>query len=158
MNQSGAPLVVGGFLPAGADVLGCAPGKPNFKIKIHTRQHPTPEPSPGKALIYILGQKMKIASGPLDPTALPAYLVKWFSLPLAVNGHWIGAILGNAYFYFEAEPGLLSFCQYILYLTVEPGKTYYLGGHDFPDLVELTEHQGKERIAKCRFVTFKPKR
>lgn len=124
----------------------CGLKEVNYTARTDKKQRPTPEPPPGKAIIYVIRPTMagnKIQS------------------KLAVNGEWKGANRGNNYFYFELSPGEYHFCsraenRSLLTLKVEAGKTYYLQQKielgvmkARNKLVALDIEEGKVGLAKC---------
>jgi hypothetical protein len=135
--------------------LGCGPKKEKFSVERHKGEHPTPEPSLGKAIIYV-------AKGSGKPGREGAYR-------LGVNGKWVGANTKNTYYYFESDPGLLKLCaegawkKGMQFLTVEPGKSYYLylnvgvfvGTHE--GIFEFSKEEWKKLTGKYQYITFQLK-
>jgi hypothetical protein len=94
----------------------CGLKEVNYTARTDKKQRPTPEPPPGKAIIYVIR---------------PTMMGNKIQSKLAVNGEWKGANRGDNYFYLELAPGEYHFCSQaenrsLLTLTVEAGKTYYL--------------------------------
>ncbi len=132
----------------------CGTEKVDYKQKTDKAQHPTPEPSADKAMIYVLRTSMlgyKIAS------------------KLAVDGKWMGVNRGKTYFYFSVDPGKRYFCseaenQDYLSLDVEAGKTYFLKQRvemgmwkARTDLVVVEEAKGREELKDVNLSTFELK-
>ena len=148
-----AMLSITPSLAAQTEAVECGPPDVKIKVKADKKEvRSLPEPSPRKALIYVLS-----TFGSPNPR---------FQTKFAVNGRWVGASPSGfrgsesyAYFYFEADPGVLSLCskhrQYspkFLYLTVEAGKTYYV---DIFDLGELKQDKAADLVRrKCKYLTF----
>lgn len=87
-----------------------------FDHETDKKQHPTPDPEPGKALVYVL-----------RPTKIGMAI----QTKLSVDGVWRGVNKGKNYFFLSLEPGEHYFCsksenRSTLALTVEPGKVYYI--------------------------------
>ena len=132
----------------------CGTEKVNFSAKTDKKNHPLPEPSAGKALIYVL-----------RPTII-GYKI---NSKLAVDGNWVGVNRGRTYFFFEVEPGERYFCsesenQDYLALTVEPGKTYFLQQKveagmwkARTNLVVMTESEGRKKLADVHLSVFEKK-
>lgn len=132
----------------------CGPKDQKFKTKTDKKQHPTPEPPEGQALIYVIRPTM---SGNKIQTKL------------GVDGKWVGVNRGNNYFFFTLEPGEHYFCSQaenksVLGLNVEAGKTYYLQQKirmgfmkARNKLVALEEEEGKKGLAKCHLSTWEEK-
>ena len=110
----------------------CGPEKQKFWTKLDKTQHPAPEAPPDKALIYVL-----------DPQAPGNVLTRHqrdMESRVGVDGRWVGANFTGGYFFFTLEAGEHYFCSrgnvkrpwggsmgtYVLVLTVEAGRTYYL--------------------------------
>jgi hypothetical protein len=88
-------------------------------VETDKTQHPTPEPPPDKALIYVLR---------------PTMMGNKLQTKLSVDQRWVGVNRGNNYFFFTFDPGEHYFCstaenRSVLALKVEAGKTYYLQQH-----------------------------
>jgi len=134
--------------------LGCGPKKQKFSVERHKDDRPTPEPSPGKAIIYVIKGSGKIG--------------REGAYRLGVNGKWVGANTKNTYYYFESDPGLLKLCaegawkKGMQFITVEPGKSYYLDlnvGIQVRNegIFQLSEEVGKQLIQKYQYITFQLK-
>jgi hypothetical protein len=110
---------------------GCGPSSVSFKVAVNKEQHPTPQPEPGKAIVYLIQQDVT------DPNYTS--LTGGATLKVGLDGDWIGATHGRSYLYFAVEPGEHRVCtswQSIVAaatrlgsavtVTAEPGKSYYL--------------------------------
>ena len=132
---------------------------------IKLKDHPTPRPSPGKAMIYLMRK------GTWRRTQ---------TYRVALNGKWVAVLDENHYSYFEVEPGPLRFCwdtvpkwanfsflgwdpefpsklsaTNFLLLTAEAGRIYYLIP---PWKEEITDEEEAQKIlSKCQHVTFSVK-
>jgi hypothetical protein len=117
-----------------------------FSTDTDKTKHPLPEPSPGKAMVYVVRPTMygnKIQS------------------KLAVDGSWVGANRGHNYFFFELEPGEHYFCskaenKSVLALKVEAGRTYFVEQKIKMGFMKarnklalLSDVEGREKLAKC---------
>ncbi len=124
----------------------CGLKKINYSVRTDKRQHLTPEPPTGKAMIYIIR---------------PTMMGQKIQTKLAVDGEWKGANRGNNYFFFTLEPGEHHFCsdaenRSLVSLKVDAGKTYYLQQKirigfikARTKLVLLDDEEGKKGVAKC---------
>lgn len=169
-------LVVGGFVfgfsgvltprleavvPAGqadaVELKACGPKEKEAQFDSDTdkKNHPTPEPPAGSALIYVLRPTM---SGNTMQTTL------------AVDGEWKGVNRGNNYFFFSLLPGEHYVCskaenRSVLTLKVEAGKTYYLQQHIqkglllvFRNTIDvMTDDEGKKKLKELDLSTWKVK-
>lgn len=142
-------------------VLGCGPEEQKFHVTVHKDKHPTPDPSRGKAIVYVIHRKKWPDSTGMGQSG---------KTMLAVNGNWVGGNLLDTYFYFEADPGLLRVCSAGMFgakgknafmaLTVEAGKSYYLRqlvAFSDTEIVQLPEEEAKKLLSKCKFATLEAK-
>ena len=123
----------------------CGPKQTRYLVRVDTKQHPTPEAPPDKALVYVFAREWELSGE---------------ETKLAMDGQWVGANRANMYFFFEVEPGQHSFCSdveghhTVLTLTVKPGRTYYLEQGNWLGFgmntrsAVLDEQEGKSRLAK----------
>jgi hypothetical protein len=126
-----------------------------YKADTDKSTHPTPEPSPGKAMIYVIR---------------PTKIGNKIQTKLAVDGEWKGTNRGNNYFFFELDPGEHYVCsksenRSVLKFTVEAGKTYYLQQKiklgfmkARNKVVLLGDEEGKTGLAKCHPSIFEVKK
>src|SRR5271156_3331640 len=104
----------------------CGPASVRFDARQDTTQHPTPDPDPGKAMVYVVQ-----SLGEIECTS--CLLTK-----AAVDGAWVGANQGSSYLFFSAEPGEHHICVNwqsrpqirsqalaLANFTAEAGHTYY---------------------------------
>jgi hypothetical protein len=144
-------ILFSSFVAAQEQDLGCGPKGEKLKLIKQKGVHPTPSPSPGKALVYV----MRGLSHPLMDS----------KHKVAVNGKWVGMTVRRTYFYFEADPGLLRLCedqrQTPLFLTAEAGKTYYVITQPMlrgQELIQVSEEEGRKRLEKYDYATVKHKK
>lgn len=127
----------------------------NFTHDTDKKNHPTPAPAEGKAMVYVIR---------------PTMMGHGIQTKLAVDGEWKGVNKGNNYFFFELEPGEHYFCgraenKSVLTLTLEPGKTYFLQQHvemgfmkSATRLELVSEDKGREKLAKLNLATWQVKK
>ena len=118
-----------------------------FKATTDKSSHPTPEAPADQAMIYMLR---------------PAKMGSKIQTKFGVDKEWKGANRGSNYSYFTVDPGERFLCSKAensrtLALTVEAGKTYYVQQKikmglmkARNKLVQLSEAEGKEALAKCK--------
>jgi hypothetical protein len=124
----------------------CGTKEVDFDVETDKKQHPTPDPEPGKALVYIL--RSGLAGGAIQTKA-------------AVDGTWIGANRGNNYFFVQVGPGEHYICSKaentsLLTINVEAGKTYYVRQEISMGFAKarnkavlMDEEKGAKELAKC---------
>jgi hypothetical protein len=107
----------------------CGPNNVDFDVKPDKSPHSLTPPEPGKALIYFL-QDTGVTRGLSTATGPTMF---------GVDGAWVGAIHGAAYFSISVDPGEHHICaasRYfyrvagtsvlaLVHLQTEAGKTYY---------------------------------
>jgi hypothetical protein len=143
---------------------GCGPSEAQFDVKTNQNQHPVAQPDPGKALIYVFED---IERGP--------------TMRVGLDGAWVGANKGKAYFYFSVEPGEHQLCTNwqsgvfkktamrigsAITLTAEAGKVYYFrtqvyerSEQDRNVKTEPVENaEAQFLISSSSFSTFHPKK
>ena len=109
---------------------GCGPDKVKFDVKTDKKQHPTPQPEPGKALVYVV-EVEKVDPG-LSIDGLHT------TTRIGLDGQWVGANHGKSYFFFPVDPGNHNLCanwqsslgRYsklasAVTLSAEAGQVYY---------------------------------
>ena len=161
-----------------ASEAACGPKNVNFDAKQETTQHPTPQPEPGKALIYViedLGQCPEcVSKSNAIFTSVDQALTK-----VGMDGAWVGANRGNSYFFFAADPSehhlcinwqsrleIRSHAFAMANFTAEEGKIYYFRERLFPghagdysfDLDPVNSDQGKFLVASSAFSVSHPKK
>jgi hypothetical protein len=126
----------------------------NYSAGTDKGEHPTPAPSVGKAMIYVLRATM---------------MGNKVQTKLAVDGEWKGVNRGNNYFFFELAPGEHYVCSQAenratLTIQVEAGKTYYLQQHIEMGIMKarnsvdiMPEDKAKEKLAKMHLATWQVK-
>ncbi len=138
------------------ELKACGPSdkEVNYTHKTDKKSHPTPDPSQGKAIIYVIR---------------PTMIGHDVQSKLAVDGDWKGENRGNTYFFFELEPGDHYFCSRSenhssMKLTIEPNKTYFLQQHVQPGFFKastwieaIPEDKGREKLAKLNLSTWEVK-
>ncbi|MBP7865532.1 MAG: DUF2846 domain-containing protein [Acidobacteria bacterium] len=124
----------------------CGTAEVDFRTTTDKKQHPTPEPPPGKAMVYVVR---------------PTMMGHGIQTKLAVDGSWVGANRGKCYFFFPLDPGEHYLCSQAenrscLVISVEAGKTYYLQQQikmgfmkARNKLVLLEDAAGKKALADC---------
>jgi hypothetical protein len=142
-------LVVACALGAAGVAPAAAAGEDDDKDSyvVFTKDHPLPEPEPGRALIFVV-----------RPTSLGAAIKSFFFMDDEV----LGVNRGSSYFFAQVPPGQHVFWSKsenvdALELQVEAGKIYYIqqhvqmGGFRARTRLEvLAEAAGKEALAKCK--------
>jgi Protein of unknown function (DUF2846) len=148
---------------------GCGASNVEFDVKTDKSQHPTAQPAPSKAMVYIFNSLR-------SSTSLNIGTV---TTRVGIDGEWVGANHGDAYFYFEVDPGDHRICVQwqsaferthklaaALSLSAEPGQIYYF--HSIADVrtnnqpaMKLEPLDPAEAIllsANSAFSTSKPKK
>ena len=143
----------------------CGPAQINFSATIDANQHPTPQPDPDKAVVFVvedLGQCVDCAVNRLWIADVSGALVK-----VGADGSWMGATRGNSYLFFTVTPGEHHLCVNwqsriseraqafaMSNLNAEAGKSYYFRARLFPgeadfsfDLDQVNSDQGKYMVA-----------
>lgn len=136
-----------------------------FDVKADTKQHPTPTPAEGKALVYVSQDFGHVESR------------KFMLTRVGADGRWIGANRGNSYLFFELEPGEHHLCinwqsrfetassaVALANLNVEAGKTYYFRLRNFVadnnyifELNPVNPDEGKLLVAMSPYSLSHPK-
>jgi hypothetical protein len=136
------------------ELRACGDKEINYKADTDKKQHPVPQPSAGKALVFVIR---------------PTMMGNKIQTKLAMDGKWLGTNRGNNYYFFEADPGERCFCskaenRSVLVLTLEAGKTYYLQQKvqmgllkARNKLVALDDAEGTKGLAKCNLSVFEEK-
>jgi hypothetical protein len=116
-----------------------------FSADTDKTTHPTPEPPPDKALVYVVR---------------PTMLGNKIQTKLAVDGKWVGVNRGHNYFFLNLDPGEHYFCSKaentsVLAVKVEAGKTYYVEQKIKEGFLKarnklalLPETEGKKKLAE----------
>jgi len=109
---------------------GCGPANVKFEVTITKTSNPLPAPEPGKALVvFVQDSGTKYAEG----TPLTQF---------GIDGAWVGAAQGDAYFSVSVAPGEHHLCSNwqaklvrvgdprataALHFTADAGHTYFFG-------------------------------
>lgn len=112
---------------------GCGPKEEKFSVTTTKDQHPTTEPGPGKALLYVIQDDTHYEARPRPTNRV------------GVDGKWIGATHSDSYLYSSLDPGEHHLCvgwqssvnfgkghqAAALHFIAEEGKSYYfrIKGH-----------------------------
>jgi hypothetical protein len=154
----------------------CGPKNVNFDVKQDATQHPTPQPEPGKALVYVvedLGQCPDCGGVGRIVSDVSGAIIK-----VGMDGSWVGANQGSSYFFFPADTGERHLCVNwqsrlevhsrafaMANFTTEAGKIYYFrarvfpGEHDYSfELDPINSDQGKFLVASSTYSLSHPKK
>lgn len=167
-----SPLFAQDQAAAARAAAGCGPNEVKFTVKTDKTQHPTAQPEPGKAIVYVFGGEAIDLGGLV--IGKDGVTTRW-----GVDGVWIGAGYRNSYFFFPVEPGEHHLCagrqayskpSAALSFTAEAGKTYYFrtrsrhsGNHEHnygprdTELEPLDPAAAQLLIADSPFTVFHPK-
>jgi hypothetical protein len=125
-----SPVFAQDTQPSALTGTGCGADTVHFDVKTDKKHHPTAQPEPGKALVYVIGDSnadhVAIHVG-APPTRF------------GVDGTWVGANGFRTYFFFPVDPGEHRLCteeQTIVKrankssiaatsFTAEAGQSYY---------------------------------
>jgi len=107
---------------------GCGANDVEFNVKTDKSQHPTVQPAPGKAVVYIFN----------TVRTDPGLVIGSVTLRVGLDGDWVGANHGESYFYFQVDPGDHRICAQwqstferlsklasAASLSAQPGQVYY---------------------------------
>lgn len=109
---------------------GCGPNEVRFSVKTNAKIHPTAQPDPGKALVYVIGDSWA------DHVAIH---VGTPPVRFGIDGTWEGANGFHSYFFFQVTPGEHRLCTNAqssiqsvstgsaaaVTFVAEAGKSYY---------------------------------
>jgi hypothetical protein len=124
--------------PQSAQIPGCGPAQESFSVTAINGAHPTAQPDPGKALIYVFQDDTGVEYHPRPTTRI------------GMDGKWVGATHSNTYLYSAVDPGEHHLCVrwqgigmsskvVALHLTAVDGHSYYFRVKD-----TWTRNQGKQ--------------
>jgi hypothetical protein len=122
-----APLFAQDQAAAARASAGCGPNEVKFTVKTDKKQHPTAQPEPGKAVVYVFGGEDSDVGGLV--IGKDSVTTRW-----GVDGAWVGAGYRNSYFFFSVNPGDHHLCagrqsnsktSAAISFTAEAGKAYY---------------------------------
>jgi hypothetical protein len=136
---------------------GCGQDNIDFSVTTDESKHPTPAPENGKAMIYVVQR----AGGT-------------YKFKFGADGKWLGALKDGTYFYATVDPGEHHLCVKghlplwkglsLHQLAAKPGDTYYFfvrvlagGGREELTLIEVDPDQGKELVARSKFISSRVK-
>lgn len=145
---------------------GCGANEVHFSVKTDKKQHPTAQPDPDKALVYVIGDSWS------DHVALH---VGTPPTRFGVDGAWVGANGYRSYFFFPVDPGDHRLCTNIqsklkgqvksstaaISFTAQAGKAYYFRTRtparptgEGIELVRVDPAEAQALIAATSFSTF----
>jgi hypothetical protein len=143
----------------------CGPKNVKFDASQDATQHPTPQPEPGKALVYIIQDLGEVQCSACALTKV------------GLDGTWAGANQGSSYIFFPADPGERHLCVNwqsrlgvrsrsfaMANFVAEAGHVYYFNTrisfsrsiYDF-DLDPLNSDEGKYLLASSALSVSHPK-
>jgi len=113
--------------PAAAVKAACGPGDVKFNVRSSEGRQTAPQPEPGKAIVYVVGEYERPGNELATPT-----------VRVGLDGSWVGANRGTSHLFFPVEAGEHHLCSdwqsmpfwihvqsSLASLTAEPGQTYY---------------------------------
>lgn len=154
-------------------------GTPDIKFdaKQDAVLHPTPQPEPGKALVYVI-EDLGQCSGCEAHSSAFFNNVDQALTKVGMDGAWTGANRGRSYISFAADPGEHHLCinwqsrlevrshaYDMANFTAEEGKVYYFRERVFPGHADYTfdldpgnGDEGKYLVAISAFSVSHPKK
>jgi hypothetical protein len=144
----------------------CGPKDIRFDATEDATQHPTPQPEPGKALVYLIQDLGEVQCSGCALTKV------------GLDGTWMGANQGSSYTFFPADPGERHLCVNwqsrlgwrsrafaMANFTAEAGHVYYFHTrisvsryiYAF-DLEPVNSDEGKYLVASSAFSVSHPKK
>jgi hypothetical protein len=162
-----SPVLAQDLAANAMQAAGCGPNDVHFEVKTDKKQHPTAEPEPGKALVYVIGDTW----GDHVPIHIGNPPTRF-----GIDGTWVGANGYRSYFFFSVDPGDHRLCTNVQAIiqreikssvaaasfTAEVGKSYYFrtvtpvagpsGGAT--ELVPVDPAEAQLLIAASSFSTF----
>jgi hypothetical protein len=144
----------------------CGPKEIKFNAKQDATQHPTPQPEPGKAVIYVV-EDLGQCPGCVAHTNEFFTSVSEALTKVGMDGAWVGSNRGSSYIAFSVDPGEHHLCTNwqsslesrshafaMANFTAQEGKIYYFRERVFPgygdysfDLDPVNGDEGKYLIA-----------
>jgi hypothetical protein len=107
---------------------GCGSSKTQFDVKTDKKQHPMPQPEPGKAIVFVVSEYK----------TNPGYsTLGHVTTRVGLDGNWMGASHQNPYLFFSVDPGDHRLCSDVQStfapkslaaaadLVAEAGQSYY---------------------------------
>jgi hypothetical protein len=164
-----APLFAQDQAAAARAAAGCGPNEVKFTVKTDKNQHPTAQPDPGKAIVYVFGGE-DIDIGGLA-IGKDSVTTRW-----GVDGDWVGAGYRNSYLFFSVHPGDHHLCagrqftskpSAALSFIAETGKAYYFrtrtrhhhdNGYYEVELEPIDPAAAQLLIADSPFSAFQPRK
>jgi hypothetical protein len=162
-----APLFAQDQAATARAAAGCGPNEVKFIVKADKKQHPTAQPEPGKAVIYVFGGE-DIDVGGMVVGGREGLTTRW-----GVDGAWVGAGYRNPYLFFSVNPGDHRLCagrqsnskpSAATSFTAEAGRAYYFrtrSRHFAPggeELEPVDPAAAQLLIADSPFSAFQPKK
>lgn len=143
---------------------GCGPNEVQFDVKTDKKQHPLPQPEPGKAMVYVY-----------EDDGAAVCIGGCITTRVGVDGAWVGANQGRSYLFFSVTPGDHRVCSAwqsslkgrsqvsaAVTLTAEAGKVYYIRttliGKDGFKLKLIDSANGPLQILPFAYSTSQPKK
>ncbi len=157
----------------------CGPMTTRFDVKPGA-QHPTAQPEPGKAVVYVI-EDLGECPGCVNSNTLGGFLndVDNAVTKVGMDGTWMGANRGSSYIFFPAGPGEHHLCMNwqsrlqsrsrafaMANFTAEAGQAYYFRERVFPghsgdyvfELEPVNSDEGKYLVAISPMSVSRPKR
>jgi hypothetical protein len=142
---------------------GCGSREAEFNVKVDKKQHPLPQPEPGKAVVAVVSLGASVCIGGCLTTRV------------GIDGAWVGANQGHSYLFFSIEPGDHRLCVAFqsslkgrsetasaVTLTAEAGQVYYAraepNGGDSLKLKLVDSAEGPLLLKAAAFSTSQPKK
>ena len=151
-----ATAIASAALAQTSPVAACGPAGVRFKVVRDKTQHPLPVPRNGSALLYVIGS----TGG---------------TVPIGIDGSWVGAVADRTYFTLPITPGEHHLCArrstigLVMFVPVpdhnvalrsldaKPGEIYYLSATTVPDggfkFAVLHADEGRRLLEKAKFST-----
>ena len=160
-----------------ASEAACGPKAVAFTVKQDVTQHPTPQPEPGTALVYVVEDLGKCPNCDGGSNAFSTNVNQALT-KVGMDGAWVGANQGSSYFFFAVSPGEHHLCINwqsrletrsrafaMANFPAEEGKVYYFrervfpGAHDYSfDLDSINSDEGKYLVASSVYSVSHPKK
>jgi hypothetical protein len=157
----------------------CGPSNTTFNVKPDAT-HPTSEPKPGKALVYVV-EDLGTCPGCITSNSFAGFFndVDHAVTKVGMDGNWMGANRGSSYTLFSANPGEHHLCMNwqsrlqvrsrafsMANFTAEEGGVYYFRERVFPghsgdfvfELDPVNSDEGKYLVAISPFSVSHPKK
>ncbi|HEY1659727.1 MAG TPA: hypothetical protein VGG14_15340 [Candidatus Sulfotelmatobacter sp.] len=158
----------------------CGPTSTKFDVKPDATQHPTAQPDPGKALVYVV-EDLGECPGCIASNSFAGFFntVDNAVTKVGMDGTWMGANRGSSYIFFATTPGGHHLCMNwqsrlqersrafaMANFTAEDGKVYYFRERVFPghsgdyvfELDPVNSDEGKYLVAISPLSVSHPKK